>query len=166
MFRVRLRGYLLTRLQVRLIIIDSVTFHFRRDFEDMGMRTRMLNTMSQNLMSLAEQFNLAVCTIHFVSSTDIALHILLGRTYESSYNKDFRQRVHAGTCTWYFTIFKFLLLYTNYLTIGESWGHTCTNRVIFFWKDGKRFAHLYKSPSKKSMQVPFQGNIRMGNDFN
>lgn len=43
-----------------MIVIDSVTFHFRHDFEDMGLRTRLLNNMAQNLMGIAESQNLAV----------------------------------------------------------------------------------------------------------
>lgn len=47
-------------LQIRLLIIDSVTFHFRQDFDDMALRTRVLNGMSQKLMTLAERHDLAV----------------------------------------------------------------------------------------------------------
>ena len=53
-------------LKVRLLVLDSVTFHFRRDFDDMSLRTRMLNTMAQNLMSIAEQYNLVVCSSHYI----------------------------------------------------------------------------------------------------
>lgn len=39
--------------------------------------------------------------------------------------------------------------------LGESWGHACTNRVILYWRDGQRFAHLHKCPSMESKTVPF-----------
>lgn len=36
-----------------LVVMDSVTFHFRRDFDDMAARTRLLTGLAQRLMSLA-----------------------------------------------------------------------------------------------------------------
>lgn len=46
--------------QVKLIIIDSIAFHFRQDFQDMAQRTRVLAEMAQKLMQLAEDKDLAV----------------------------------------------------------------------------------------------------------
>lgn len=46
--------------QVKVVIIDSVTFHFRQDFSDMGLRTRLLSGMAQKLMNIADRFNIAV----------------------------------------------------------------------------------------------------------
>jgi hypothetical protein len=56
----RITKAVLFPLQIRLLIIDSVTFHFRQDFDDMALRTRVLNGMSQKLMTLAERHDLAV----------------------------------------------------------------------------------------------------------
>jgi RecA/RadA recombinase len=50
---------------VKIIIIDSVTFHFRQDFDDMALRTRLLGEMSLKLMKLAKNFSLAVSFISF-----------------------------------------------------------------------------------------------------
>lgn len=47
--------------QVKMIVIDSIAFHFRQDFQDMAQRTRVLAEMAQNLMQLAEDRDLAVC---------------------------------------------------------------------------------------------------------
>ena len=30
--------------------------------------------------------------------------------------------------------------------LGESFAHTCTTRVLLFWRNRLRHAHLYKSP--------------------
>lgn len=49
---------------VKLIVIDSITFHFRHDFDNMSIRTRLLNTMAQNLMYLAEKHGIAVVLIN------------------------------------------------------------------------------------------------------
>jgi len=42
------------------VVIDSITFHFRHDFDDYMARTRVLTSMAQTLMSLADEFRLAV----------------------------------------------------------------------------------------------------------
>jgi RAD51-like protein 2 len=47
--------------QVRLIIIDTVAFHFRHEFDDMNQRTRLLLGMAQRLLELAERHSVAVC---------------------------------------------------------------------------------------------------------
>lgn len=46
-------------VQVKIVIIDSITFHFRQDF-DMALRTRLLSGMALKLMKLAKKFCLAV----------------------------------------------------------------------------------------------------------
>lgn len=50
-------------LQVKLIVIDSIAFHFRQDFQDMAQRTRVLAEMAQKLMHLAEEKDLAVSAL-------------------------------------------------------------------------------------------------------
>jgi len=105
---------------VKLIILDSVTFHFRHDFEDMGLRTRLLNSLAQNLMALAESKGIAVVLMNQMTTK-------VGGENES-----------------------FLVP-----ALGESWGHNCTNRIILYWKDGQRYAYLYKSPSRKAEVVPY-----------
>ncbi|GAQ78819.1 hypothetical protein KFL_000190370 [Klebsormidium nitens] len=54
--------------KIRLLIIDSVTFHFRQDFDDMALRTRVLNGMSQKLMLLAEKHDVAVVLVNQVTT--------------------------------------------------------------------------------------------------
>lgn len=54
-----LHSYLMI-LQVKILIIDSVSFLFRQDFDDLALRTRILSEMSLKLMKLAKSFNLAV----------------------------------------------------------------------------------------------------------
>lgn len=52
------------------MVIDSVTFHFRHGFPDMGLRTRLLGDMGQRLMQLAAVHDVAVriliCALFFV----------------------------------------------------------------------------------------------------
>ncbi len=43
--------------------------------------------------------------------------------------------------------------------LGESWAHCCTNRVMLEWDmGGNRQARLLKSPSQRSVTVPFVVN--------
>lgn len=47
------------------------------------------------------------------------------------------------------------IIWLSWDMAGESWSHACTNRLILFWVDGQRFAHIYKSPSLKSATAPY-----------
>ncbi len=58
--------------QVKLIVIDSIAFHFRQDFQDMAQRTRVLAEMAQKLMHLAEEKDLAVS---FCMHLSLFLHL-------------------------------------------------------------------------------------------
>ena len=46
--------------QVRLVVVDSIASHFRHNFEDMGLRNRVLSGLAQNLIRMATQSNIAV----------------------------------------------------------------------------------------------------------
>lgn len=70
------------------------------------------------------------------------------------------------------TRFKLAVLLTNQMTtrvnhkfgkpaqlvpaLGDSWGHSCTLRVILHWNGSRRFASLVKSPSLKEDVVSYQ----------
>ncbi|KAL5016132.1 hypothetical protein ScPMuIL_005721 [Solemya velum] len=45
---------------VKLVVVDSVAFHFRHDFDDMSLRTRLLTSMAQSFIQLATDSSLAV----------------------------------------------------------------------------------------------------------
>lgn len=53
---------------VKIIIIDSVAFHFRNDYEDMGLRTRRLAQMAQTLMDVAHSRDIAVVMMNHVTT--------------------------------------------------------------------------------------------------
>lgn len=48
--------------QVRLVVLDSVTFQFRQAFPDIFQRTRTLLTFGQHLLSIAQTYKVAVST--------------------------------------------------------------------------------------------------------
>ena len=56
----KLRQFCLEHPQVRLLVIDSIAFHFRQEFSNMALRTRLLHGMAQTLTQLALEFNVGV----------------------------------------------------------------------------------------------------------
>ncbi|KAL8560047.1 hypothetical protein ACOMHN_041516 [Nucella lapillus] len=55
-----LTSFLQTHPDVKVVIIDSVAFPFRHNFEDLSLRTRLLAALAQNCVQLATRFSLAV----------------------------------------------------------------------------------------------------------
>eukprot|EP00249_Psilotum_nudum_P004207 c17750_g1_i2 orf=624-1505(-) len=54
--------------RVKIIVIDSVTFHFRHGFDDMALRTRLLGGMGQKLMRCAEMYDVAIVQMNQVTT--------------------------------------------------------------------------------------------------
>nr|XP_020642618.1 DNA repair protein RAD51 homolog 3 [Pogona vitticeps] len=46
--------------KIRLVVIDGIAFPFRHGFEDLSLRTRLLNGLAQQLISIANDHTLAV----------------------------------------------------------------------------------------------------------
>ncbi|KAI9143174.1 RAD51-like protein c-like protein [Paraphysoderma sedebokerense] len=111
---------------VRIIVVDSIAAPFR-NFSDMALRTRLLNTVSQLLMKVAEQFELAVLLTNQMT-TKVNRGGGTGGDNES----------HVVPA------------------LGESWGHASTNRVILYYKDDVRHAYLFKSPNLQACTVRYQ----------
>ncbi|KAG5284973.1 hypothetical protein AALO_G00032550 [Alosa alosa] len=55
-----LPDFLTKHPEVQLVVIDSIAFPFRHDFEDFSQRTRLLNGLAQQLIQLATEYNVAV----------------------------------------------------------------------------------------------------------
>ncbi|XP_043859927.1 DNA repair protein RAD51 homolog 3 isoform X2 [Dromiciops gliroides] len=55
-----LPDFLLEHSKVQLIIVDGIAFPFRHDIDDLSLRTRLLNGLAQQLISLANNHKLAV----------------------------------------------------------------------------------------------------------
>ncbi|CAM6029730.1 unnamed protein product, partial [Sphagnum balticum] len=109
--------------QVKLIVIDSITFNFRQDFEDMAGRTRLLAEMGQKLGKIAEEHDLAI--------------VLTNQVTMKPSNNEISRIVPA---------------------LGESWSHACTNRVMMYWIDTQRYAHVVKSPSLQAATAAYDIN--------
>lgn len=59
-----LPDFLTKHPQVQLVVIDSIAFPFRHDFEDFSQRTRLLSGLAQQLIQLATEHNVAVTHTH------------------------------------------------------------------------------------------------------
>ncbi|PSC75198.1 Sodium hydrogen exchanger 7 [Micractinium conductrix] len=115
-------GFLEAHPAVKLVVIDSVTFHFRQDFADMAARTRQLAAMAQHLMALAGERDVAVVLMNQVTTK------LGGDRGEGSSAAEVAARLVPA--------------------LGDSWAHAATSRVILHWHEGRRRAFLYKSPTQ------------------
>ena len=45
---------------MKLIVVDSIAFHFRHDFDDLALRARLLNGLAQSFIKMACERQLAV----------------------------------------------------------------------------------------------------------
>ncbi|GAX84288.1 hypothetical protein CEUSTIGMA_g11710.t1 [Chlamydomonas eustigma] len=106
--------------EVGIIIVDSVTFHFRQDFRDLAHRTRVLTKMAQDFMAVAERHSIAVVFMNQVTT-----------------------KVQEG-------------LESRLIpALGDSWGHAASTRVILYWQDDSRYAHVYKSPCQQAQKAQY-----------
>ena len=63
-----LSAFLQTHTTIKLIIIDSIAFHFRQELQELSNRGRMLSTLAQTLNQLAYDKNLAIVTINHITT--------------------------------------------------------------------------------------------------
>ncbi|KAG6606484.1 DNA repair protein RAD51 [Phytophthora cinnamomi] len=63
-----LPAYLRLTAQCKLVVIDTVAFHFRHGFEDYSQRTRALDDLAVFLHGIATDFDLAVLLINHITT--------------------------------------------------------------------------------------------------
>ncbi|KAK3737466.1 hypothetical protein QZH41_008352 [Actinostola sp. cb2023] len=136
--------------KVKLIVLDSIAFHFRHDFEDMALRTRLLNGLAQTFIRIACEKQIAVsleniCVVLMNQMTTRIRQNQVGQSHlipALGRMNSVPSEVHSH--------------FNNKVCTSESWGHASTIRVVLYWENKQRFATLYKSPTKQEMTVPFQ----------
>ena len=64
----QLPGILTVNTRVRLIIIDSIAFHFRQNLQDTAHRSRLLGSLSQQLNQIAYESNVAIVTTNHMTT--------------------------------------------------------------------------------------------------
>lgn len=67
-----LPAFLRLHTKVKIILIDSVAFHFRQDINEHSGRSRVLSGLAQSLNQLAYDFNLAVVLINHITTRFVA----------------------------------------------------------------------------------------------
>lgn len=63
-----LAAFLKVKTKIKLIVIDSIAFHFRQDLDDTVSRSRVLSSLAQTLNQVAFEHNLAVVMINHVTT--------------------------------------------------------------------------------------------------
>jgi RAD51-like protein 2 len=121
-----LPSFLASHPRVRLVVVDSIAFHFRRGFSaDFSTRARLLAAMAQQLIRTAADHHLAVVAINQVTTR-------ITSAADSFAASDVGEAASSLAPA-----------------LGESWSHSCTSRVLLYWKGGERWARVVKSPSRK-----------------
>jgi RAD51-like protein 2 len=115
-----LPSFLKEKKNIKLIVIDSISFLFRQKFDDYQIRNRLLNGMSNSLMEMASLYNVAIVVMNQVTT-----------------------KIHSDGSS------------SLEPSLGQSWSHLVTNRVMLYWKNGTRYAALIKSPTQENRTVPY-----------
>jgi RAD51-like protein 2 len=63
-----LDSFLIQNPTVKLIVFDSVAFHFRMGFEDYSKRSKLLQGFAKNLSAIASQFDVSVVIMNQVTT--------------------------------------------------------------------------------------------------
>jgi RAD51-like protein 2 len=132
-----LETFLASHPNIRLIIVDSIAFHFRRGFGgDFSSRSRILLNMASSLAALASKFKLAiVLSNHVTTKIERKITTKINNQENSLYSEDGANH---------------MMQETSHLSpaLGESWAHACATRVLLYWNNRVRAAKLLKSSSK------------------
>lgn len=137
-----LSTFLKVKTKIKLIVIDSIAFHFRQDLDDTVSRSRVLSSIAQTLNQVAYDHNIAVVLINHVTTR-----------FDSSSTAEVRLLLLFLLLL--FLIMLSLLIDANRMefnrlvpALGEQWSHCITNRVMLAWDEGfQRQAVLTKSPT-------------------
>ena len=139
--------FLATHPQVRLLVVDSIAFHFRRGFDgDFSSRARLLASLAQQLLQLAARHQLAVVAINQVT-TRIGGGGGEGTALAADGGGGSGGLGVSGAAGGGVLLGDASASLAP--ALGESWSHACTSRVLLFWKGSERWARIIKSPSRK-----------------
>ncbi|KAG2459402.1 RA51C protein, partial [Polypterus senegalus] len=79
--------------QVRFLVVDSIAYPFRHEFEDLSARTRLLHGLAQKLLQLASQHNIASHGFHDVQLFQSQVTASISSTSNTTVNARKRCRV-------------------------------------------------------------------------
>jgi RAD51-like protein 2 len=131
----QLPGILSLNSKIRIIIIDSIAFHFRQSLQDTAHRSRLLSSVSQQLNQLAHEFHVAVAvTNHMTTKIDSGATTTMDLSNFGSGSSAVSTVIPA---------------------LGDVWSHCITNRILLSWKGEQRIVTIVKSPAWASASAPF-----------
>lgn len=145
-----LSAFLKLHTKIRLVVIDSIAFHFRQDLNDTSARSRLLSSVAQTLNQLAYDHHLAVVVVNHVTTRfERAPSRGLSTTALEGEDCDDTMPPSAGAVP-------VSSLQRLVPALGEQWSHCITNRIMLHWHMGaQRRASLVKSPSMPFSSVPY-----------
>jgi RAD51-like protein 2 len=138
--------------RVKIVVIDSLAFHYRYMDTDMPARSRHLQQMAQQMHRLASCYNVAVLVVNQMTTkvdgsagSGASLEgALSDGTLVASLAPEARNAQVAAV--------------RLFPALGEVWAHACTNRLLLGWAPSSpafggseafvRAAQLVKSPSR------------------
>jgi RAD51-like protein 2 len=148
--------------RVRIIILDSIAFHFRHDFNgDLALRSRLLTMTAQSLLDVAERFDVAVVLFNHMTTRLNNNNNNNNNTVQNKNNNNINNNnklMNNEVDEHHQPLLSFQPSLIP--ALGDGWGHNCTHRILLYWKEQLRCAHMLKSPSCKSSTVIFQVNHR------
>ena len=149
-----LAAFLKLHTKIRLVVIDSIAFHFRQDLGDTTARSRMLSTVAQVLNKLAYEHNLAVVVVNHVTTR---FERSTGSISGSHPNLGEVPDLEVGSFNANANIPVVGMQQQRLVpALGEQWSHCVTNRIMLHWHQGReRRASLVKSPSLPYASVPY-----------
>jgi len=151
-----LGAFLKLHTKIRLVVIDSIAFHFRQDLFDTAGRSRVLSSVAQTLNQLAYEHHLAIVVVNHVTTRFERTHSLARSASISTSgqhadaDEDFPEDSGPNASVAVSSMQRLVP------ALGEQWSHCITNRVMLHWHQGtQRRASLVKSPSMPAASAPY-----------
>lgn len=167
--------------KVKLVVMDSIAFHFRHDFDDYALRTRLLNGMASELLALASQRKLAVVLMNQMTTKLGAADSGAGGAPAAAGGGGDRHSHLVPALGTYAEMLEHTAADCARLRSpglrdnshraplhpnpGESWGHASTIRVIMFWDRMQRYATLYKAPALEERTIAYDVTVGFNHIF-
>lgn len=101
-----LTSFLVNKPNIKLIVLDSVAFHFRSHINDIVNRNRILSTLANKLNEIANTFKLAVVCMNHVTTR------IINQNSPNSIENSYTRLVPA---------------------LGDLWSHCVANRIMLHW---------------------------------
>jgi RAD51-like protein 2 len=111
---------------IKLVIVDSVAFHFRHDFQDLSMRAKLLSRLAQTLNSCAAQYNVAIVVTNHIT-TRIGNNTTTNSTKQNSYENITTTGSNDGGNISSNTIDNNNMFIP---ALGDTWSHGVANRIL------------------------------------